>query len=339
MGTQHALLELGAALEKARRIVVVSHYSPDVDAYGSQCGLALALESQPCKDGGRRSVSLVNESGIVDKYRFVPGVARIQNQFPGGEWDLLVMCDCGDRKRVGDSLLKGLDQFAVTMNIDHHISNDHFASFNHVDAAASSTAELIVRLLDTMGITPTVDVATCLLAGIMGDTGSFRYRSTHAETFRVAARLVDAGASPADIATQLFSTIQPHAAALHAEVILGIRYLSAGSLGVGVASPELMRKHKCDANDVEGLVERIRDVAGVQVAVLMYWDNDIWRVSLRTKNGAIDASRVAQAFGGGGHKAAAAFRWRREYSELEVRLIEALTEELAQSGALKGSPA
>lgn len=318
MSRQHSLAELATVLNGVSNVVVASHYSPDVDAYGSQCGLALSLESIG------KSVALVNETGILEKYRFVAGVDRVTTTFPAGDWDLLVLCDCGDRKRIGDSLVDQMTRFKATLNLDHHISNDLFATWNHVDAQASSTSELVVRLLREMRIPISAPVAACLLAGIIGDTGSFRYSSTTADTLRSAADLVDAGADPSALSNALFGNMQRNAVELHAEVILGLSFSSRGGVAFGAATPELMSKHACEVTDVEGLVERIRDINGVQIAALAYWDGEIWRISLRSKRRDLDVSVVAQKFGGGGHRAAAAFRWRFSFETLREQLLPAL---------------
>jgi phosphoesterase RecJ-like protein len=308
-------------LLSSKRVVVVTHTNPDADAYGSACGLAWGLKALGS------SVVVYNDNGFIPRYRVIPGASDVIK----GAWpalsadDLLVVCDCGGADRVGDALVGNLKAAPYVINIDHHTSNTQFGTLNLVVETASSTSELIFDLLHALeahtGRTDiiTLEAASCLLAGIIGDTGSFRYPSTSAQTFRVAGELVSRGARPDILTQELFSRQSMAAVKLQAEALTNLTLHKNGFAEV-IVSQEMLQRHGADILDSESLAERARDIEGVRVSALYKQDVDMWRISLRTRQGIADVSAVAQSFGGGGHKAAAAFRWRRDFETLQKEL-------------------
>lgn len=311
---------LAQAIHAAQSIVVLSHYNPDADAYGSSCGLGLALR------GLGKKVVLVNENGVLSRYEFIPGVGEVQSSFPEGAWDLLITCDCGDRKRIGESLKDGVSIFPRVVNIDHHASNDLFGHLNYVVDSASSTSEIVFDLLMELKVEVSSDVALCLFAGISADTGSFRYASTSAKTFDVAEKLVQAGALPAKVSQALYGSDSLALVKLQADAVNRMELTAGGKISVIAVTQEMFSAHGALPEDADSLVERGRDIVGVEIAVLLKQDVDLWRVSLRSKRPVLDVSEVAQIFGGGGHKMAAGFRWRRDVGELRSLLLPKLEE-------------
>jgi len=312
------LTALAAAIHAAQSIVVLSHYNPDADAYGSSCGLTLALRQLGKK------VVCINENGVLPRYRFIPGVAEVANSFPEGAWDLLITCDCGDKKRIGETLKDGLGRFPKIINIDHHASNDLFGHLNYVVDSASSASEIVFDLLEALQAPISAEVALCLFAGISADTGSFRYASTAAKTFAVAEKLVSAGALPAKVSQALYGSDSLALVKLHADAVNRMELLAGGRISVIAVTQAMFQAHEALPEDADPLVERGRDIVGVEIAVLLKQDPELWRVSLRSKSPELDVSEVAQFFGGGGHKMAAGFRWRRDAAELRPLLLQKL---------------
>jgi len=317
-----SLQELAAAIRAASSILVVSHYNPDADAYGSSCGLTLALQSLG------KTVKCLNENGVLPRYDFIPGVAAVEAAWPAGHWDLCIACDCGDRGRIGESFRDKVAGFPRLMNIDHHASNDLFGHLNYVLDSASSTAEIIFELLIELGTTLSPAMATALFAGISADTGSFRYASTAARTFAVAEALVRSGAEPAKVSQALYGSDSVALVRLHADAVMRMELHAGGRVSLIAVTREMFAAHGALPEDADPLVERGRDIVGVDIAVLLKQDPDLWRVSLRSKRAGIDVSAVARAFGGGGHKMAAGFRWRRDVAELRALLLPKLEDAL-----------
>jgi phosphoesterase RecJ-like protein len=204
-----------------------------------------------------------------------------------------------------------------------------FGHLNYVIEGASSTSELIFELLKACEVGEqrtdviTLEAAACLLSGIIGDTGSFRYPSTTAHTFRVAAELVERGARPDILTQELFATQSLVALRLQSDALGAVTVHQNGFAEV-VVTQDMLKKHGADILDADSLAERARDIEGVKVSALYKQDVDLWRISLRSRRGVVDVSDIAQSFGGGGHKAAAAFRWRNDLASLQERVRAAI---------------
>jgi phosphoesterase RecJ-like protein len=321
------------AIRAHSSFVVVSHYNPDADAYGSSAAIALAL-----RELGKRAV-LVNESGVVERYGWMPGVSDVQTVFPKEIPECIIVCDCGALDRVGDSLKDAVLGSPLIINIDHHVSNEGFGAINLVEVGASSTSEVVYGVLShhSAAITASVitpSVATCLLAGIYGDTGSFRYGSTSQRTFEVALELVKRGAVPHEVASHLFSQVSLAGTMLQSAALLEMQMHEKGAIAELIVPSSHYEKYGAIEEDTAVLCERARDIAGVIISVLIREDEGLWRVSLRTKDKGINLSEIAAAFGGGGHRAAAAFRWRKPLHELRSTLLPRLKEAVSTSTLL-----
>jgi phosphoesterase RecJ-like protein len=317
MNKNDSINDITAAIEKAKTITVVSHYNPDADAYGSSCALYLALKSSGKK------VNCANESRFVKRYAFIPGIEDVKNNLE--EAELAIVCDCGSLARTGDNFKLLLASYSQILNIDHHISNDYFGHLNYVQEQ-SSTCEVIYNIIKHLKIKLTPAIATALFAGISGDTGSFRYSSASPATFRIAADLIENGADADLISSAFWGSKSLAAVKLHAEVMRSMKLHSGGKLAEVVATKEMYELTGSTADDTEDLVERARDIEGIYVSILIKWDNDQWKISMRSKDKKYNVSDVAALFGGGGHIAAAAFRWKKSLEELRSAVIPKLEE-------------
>lgn len=316
------LLQIIHNLKTKSSFALISHASPDADAYGSISALAGALRILG------KHVQIINESGILEQYKFIPLVSEIKSEWPSDIPEVLVVCDCGEEKRIGDRLFKSKPKFEVEINIDHHQSNNCFGHINFVRTDASSTAELVHELIEMLAVELNPEIATALLAGIMGDTGSFNFPNTSPEVLETAAQLVRAGASPSFVSTQLFYSDSLNRVLLKSEALSKVEVSAEGRIAVAVVDQNLLDRFELKSSDLEGLVDQVRRIAGVQIAVLIYREEPIWKISLRSKQNSADLSLVARDFGGGGHKQAAAFRTTAELSQLKHDLLERLHREL-----------
>lgn len=219
--------------------------------------------------------------------------------------------DCGDTGRL-DYSKPLLDHAKHTFCVDHHISNIGFADVNHIVAEASSTSELVYGLLDEEKISK--NVAEALYLGIVHDTGVFQYSCAGPETFRVAAKLLEKGIDgPKIIEDTFYAKSYAQNQVMGRALMESILFLN----GVGIAS--FIRKNVMDfygvvPKDLEGIVSQLRVTEGVEVAVFMYeLKQNEFKVSLRSKS-ELDVSKIAQYFGGGGHKKAQDLQWREHHS-------------------------
>jgi phosphoesterase RecJ-like protein len=278
-------------IERRRRFVLTSHSRPDGDAIGSVLACSALLRQM-----GKEAEVVMRDAvpGIYRALPFTDSVIQAPYVQEGYEAAIILECDCIQR-----TALEGLDgRFLI--NIDHHYSGRPFANVNWIDPNACATAELIFRLAREAGVPISADIATCLYAAVLTDTGSFGYAGTNANTFALARELVLAGADPARIAQHVyFSNPAPKMrllgaalSKLHHEGTLAWMYVTRNDM------------EHCGAidEDCEGLANWALGIAGVEVAVFFreLADRSRWRASLRSK-GAINVAEIAERFGGGGH--------------------------------------
>jgi phosphoesterase RecJ-like protein len=168
----------------ARRIAIASHISPDPDAIGSMIGLGIALTRID------KQVVLLSADPVPENLRFLPASDQVTDSLPPDfEAELLIALDASDRERLGEGFQPLLDGSLPVVNFDHHITNENFGTVNLVYGDCPATAEALLVLLDALSIDLTTDVATCLMAGLVGDTRGFAVEAVGPDTFLAAARL------------------------------------------------------------------------------------------------------------------------------------------------------
>lgn len=287
-------------IQKAHSIGILSHIRPDGDAYGSMLGLGLALEILDKK------VFFWNEDGLASLYKFLPQSQRIQKtpvQPP--EVDLLISVDTSTYDRLG-SLFLGWNR-GIDINIDHHVSNTEYGKINVIRPELPAAAALIVELIETAGWKMTPDIASALFVGISTDTGSFRYRGTTADTFRAAAKLAEEGADVATLARYCYQSLSPERFILKQMAMQHISLEIDNQLAYLEIDPSMYERSGARSEDSEGLVEMLQEIETVKISALFdLQPRGLLKVSLRSKE--INVGKVAQEFGGGGHKLAAGIR-------------------------------
>jgi phosphoesterase RecJ-like protein len=296
------LQEVVEVLRGAADIVVATHVFPDPDAIGSSFGLAAGLRSL-----GKDARVYLGTAVPATLIPLVEGVP-VTHELPGEEFSVLAVVDTANRARIcgeGDALRALAKQ---VVNIDHHYSNEGWGDVNHIDDSKAASAEILLDLLTALSVDISPEIASMLYAGLSDDTGSFCFSNTKAETLRSASRLVELGAEPAVVSEQLYFSMPLRVLKLRAAAIQTLRLELDGRVAVIVLDQKLLDSVGAHPEDVEGIVDQARSVAGPPVAMLIRELNNDWKVSLRSKQSNLDVSRVAAAFGGGGHRAAAGCR-------------------------------
>lgn len=289
---------LKKVLERVKTVAIGGHVRPDGDCVGSCLGLY-----QYIKENYKEIQVDVYLEDIPDSFHFIGAAKEISHEAPEGkEYDLFIVLDCGDKERLGFS--KGLFEDAKeTFCVDHHISNQSFADQNHIFPDASSTSELVYGLLDSDKITK--EVAECLYLGIVHDTGVFQYSCTAPETMEAAANLMRKGINASEIIEKTFYEKTYAQNQILGRALLESFLFMDGKCVVSYITKSMMDFHGVNPKDLEGIVSQLRVTKGVEVAILLYETAPReYKVSLRA-SGDVDVSRVAQYFGGGGHKKAA----------------------------------
>lgn len=314
-------------LKKSKKIALSLHIGPDADSVGSNLAFAQALESIGI------SADIFSSDAPPEFLSFLPNFKKIQNKDIAEanleSYDLLVTLDSADKLRITRSN-KNLDfPTEKTIVIDHHASNPGYGSVNLIDSKASSTAEILYALFTKWDVDVTRDMATCLLAGIAGDTGTFRYSSTTWETLKVASTLIETGASLPDI---VFNTYQR--VPFESFKYLGLLAENSEIKAVGkykflwATATENQITRIGGLHFTHGASDFLANIEGTDFgAVIKEEGKGVISGSFRTRTG-VDVKELASLFGGGGHRAAAGFRYQsKESFEKETQRMLTLIEE------------
>ena len=292
-----SLQEIKQALKGAKTAVIASHIDPDGDSIGSALALAMILE----KLGIRTTV--YSQDGLPKVYHFLPQADKVTNQLPAGShYDLAIAVDCSVLNRLGPKI--EFSKIAkLTMNIDHHPDNSYYAAINFVKAA-SSVAELIYNLSVFLEFKLNKDMATCLYVAMMTDTGCFRYENTTAETLSIAADFLKAGVKPHEMTTRIYENKSVASLRIAAYAMSRLEFSKDYRVAWTMITNQMMKDVGGKHEDVIGIVDCIRSVEKVEVAILFKEDKGKIKINFRAKNKA-NVSKIAKHFGGGGHNKAA----------------------------------
>ncbi|HSM32831.1 MAG TPA: DHH family phosphoesterase [Anaerolineae bacterium] len=313
--------DIPARLLQGRRVMTVCHENPEADALGSALAVALALEA----NGAR--VNAVCADPVPDMYDFMPQIERFrQAPEPDLEPDLIVVCDCGDLERTGAVLRENAELFARVpiIDIDHHASNPRFGTLDWVDPAAAATCEQVTLLLPHLGLGFDAvggDITQNLTAGLVIDTANFAHPNTTPRTLRVASELVAAGAELPMIARRIYRTKPNEQLRLFGRVLARLESSADGLLAWSVVNDEDFRISGASAQMSEGLIDLLAQSASAEVAILFKDLGDLVRMSVRTRDGGVDAIRLTGAFGGGGHARAAGATIERPLTEAQPLVL------------------
>lgn len=293
-------IALNEILQGKHSVALGGHIRPDGDCVGSSMGLYLYLKEQ----FPELETDIYLEP-VADCYKIVSDIEEIKHQVEHvKQYDLFICLDCGDAARLGFSAPL-FEHAKQTMCIDHHVSNEAFADINYIEPDASSTSELVYRLMEKENISK--QIAEALYMGIAHDTGVFQYSCTSPETMEAAAELLRKGVNGSKIIDKTYyekTYVQNQIlgkALLESMLVLDkqviVSYVNLKSLNFFEAKP----------SDLEGIVSQLRQTKGVEVAMFLYeQEPQIYKVSLRSKD-RVDVSVIAKYFGGGGHAKAAGF--------------------------------
>ena len=296
----HSYAEAAAAVTAARSVAVVGHVRPDADAIGSICATVLALRQL-----GKEAVGLIGqELPFAENLLTIPGAREVQLVDHLPEADLIITVDCGSIDRTGTLAGAIAARAEDTVVIDHHSSNEGFGRVNLLEFDAESTTTVLGRLFAELGIVLDEPIAHALYAGLLTDTGSFRWGSPGMHTF--AARLMEVGLDVRGIAVDLLDSGSVTDLRMIGRALADVQVHEAGThrLALIIADHDLVKSGSLPA--VEGLVDFVRSLDGTDLgAVFKESLPGVWHVSLRSNE--MDVSRVAVALGGGGHIPAAGY--------------------------------
>lgn len=308
-----------------QRIVIAGHIGPDADALGAVLALDEALETL-----GARCLPVIGESplSLPGSLAWLPRAARLAgaDALPGrDDLEVLVTLDVASPDRLG-TVVELLDGPATVLMVDHHASGQPFGDLVLVAPRAASTTAVLAAIIARMGVALTPDMATCLYAGLVADTGRFGFSSSDGSTLRLAADLVDAGADHVQAHRRLFATRTLAELDLLAVALGRLRFLPEHRLVHTHVTAEELAVNGANGDATEHLVDVVRwaDVAEVTLVAKPGPDGR-WRVSLRSEGG-VDVGQIASRFGGGGHRRAAGFTSTGGVQDVVAGVVAALEE-------------
>lgn len=283
-------------INNAEKIVILTHENPDGDAIGSSLAMKLALRQL-----GKDADVIIPE--FPKDFEFLPAISEIKKESDIEEYDLAISLDCGSLQQL-NGWTKYFENAKVKVAIDHHSSNSMFADYNYVNPDTPACAQLLLVVFSYFKIDITKEIGTCILAGIITDTGGFRYDGVTSETFRFVGELCERGVKVSKVYGKVFANKSRAKFELHKIATNRLEFLEEGKIAFTYITKEDEQAVHALSGDYDGIVEVGRDVEGVEVSVFLRETNKGIKVSLRSKD-YVKVSEIAMMFGGGGHIRAA----------------------------------
>jgi phosphoesterase RecJ-like protein len=325
--------ELAQAFKPGQRVCLTTHVNPDGDGLGSEAGFAHLLRAQGC------DVVVTNPSPTPDRYHFLfhelPGVDRSHEAVKElRKADTIVVLDISDLGRLGMLGNTVRDRGVPVACIDHHVSPGQLPPGpRYVDPSASATGELVFEIAAANGWTLMPLAARALYVAILTDTGAFRFSNTRPHVLRVAAALLEVGLDPEQIYLDVYANAPEGRARLLAETLQTMVVEPEHGLAWVTVPPGAMERHGATADDLDGIVEFPRSIAGVRMA-LLFREIAAGRVKVSLRSvGDVDVAAFAKPFGGGGHTKASGLSVEGSMAQVQAQVLADARSYLAGNGA------
>jgi bifunctional oligoribonuclease and PAP phosphatase NrnA len=302
-------------IEQKQRFMITSHVRPDGDGLGSGLALYWMLRAL------NKDVDVVLRDRVPPAYEVLPGSELVIVRDGLSErYDAAFIIECSDVDRPG---LEGLkDQFVV--NIDHHSTTTPFGDINWIDSTAAAVGEMIYNLCKALGVEVTKEIAECVYTALLTDTGSFHFSNTTERTLKIASELVRRGVEPARISQALFYSSSFSKIKLLGLVLSDIELDESGRIAWITMDRATMYQANACEEDADGIVNQALSIGDVEaVAFFKELSPGFYRISLRSK-GKHNVAKVAEVFGGGGHRNAAGCRIEGDFESVKQRILEGL---------------
>ena len=313
-------------IEKRDRFAITSHIRPDGDSLGSSLGLYWLLRAL------EKDVEVIMRDAAPHAYWQLPGADSIRvTPAVDRAYDAVFVIECSDIDRPG---LANLDkQFVV--NIDHHSTTELFGTVNWIDSTASAVGEMIYNLAKATGVRVSKEIAECVYTALLTDTGSFHYSNTTERTFKIASELVRTGVRPAKTAEAIFGSYQWPKIELLSQVLSTAKRDQTGHIAWMRQTLEMQEQTHASEEDADGFVNYPLAVGEVEASALFKeCAPGVYRTSLRSK-GDVNVARIAEQFGGGGHRNAAGCTLKGDLEEIEQKLVPLLQDAVKRANGLK----
>lgn len=301
-------------IKKAETIVLLAHENPDGDAIGSVLAMGLALKSM-----GKNPDVIIRE--FPRTFNFLPGANEVKQNSDVQKYDLAISLDCADLRRlVGKEYF---EEARKTIVIDHHGTNSMYADINFVNPVSPACCEILAGMFTYFDIDINQDIGSCILTGIITDTGGFKYQGVTAETFEFTAELLRKGVNVSEIYKKALETRTRANFELLKRTLDRMEILEDGKVTFTYMTSKDKEELNVQPGDDEGLVEIGRDVEGVEVSIFIKQrDNeDKYKVSMRS-NDDVNVSDICYIFGGGGHPRAAGCLLQGNIQQVKDKILK-----------------
>ena len=308
-------------IKKAQTIVVLAHESPDGDAIASSLSVMHVLEQLGKK------VDVVIPEYPID-FNFLPGAEKILAKGKEEPYELAISVDCTDLRRLAGGK-EYFEPAKKTIQIDHHSVNSMFADLNYVDPVAPACCQVLIAMFEYYEIEITKELATCILTGIVTDTGGFQWGGVTPETFEFAAELVRKGAKLKEICRIALRKKSKAHCELEKLIYNRLEFLEDGKIAIAYLTLDDYKTLNAKIGDDEGLVEMLRDIEDVEVAVLLKEKEGTngFKGSLRSHE-TVNVSDICMLLGGGGHRGAAGCFVSGTLEQAKAKVINAVKQGL-----------
>jgi bifunctional oligoribonuclease and PAP phosphatase NrnA len=326
-GHDKAIKQILKTIKKNKTFFVAGHIKPDGDCVSAELALALFLRRIGKK------VLAANKDMIPAVYSFLPGIDQLKTiEQTKQQFDVGFFLDASNLTRTGD-IVDFKKQIKTVVNIDHHIDAVNFGDYNYIDSEASSTCELIYRLLSFSPHSISKDEAICLYTGIVMDTGGFRQLNTSWQVHQVAGELVKKGADPHYISQKLYQNKKVPELKLTGLVLSTLETDAGGEIAYIKLTSKMYKQANSSSEDTEGLIDNLNTLSGAKILILLRETeikNNI-KISLRSKS-KVNVNKIANIFGGGGHKKAAGCSIKGTISQAQEAILKETRKVLGKHG-------
>lgn len=299
-------------IKKAKSIVLLTHENPDGDAIGSSLAMYMTLERM-----GKKADLIIPE--LPRGYKFLPKTDEIQKEGSKEPYDLAIALDCATIK-----MLNGWSSYfetaKVKITIDHHSTNTMYGDINFVNPDAPACSQILINVIEYFGIEIDKEIGSCILAGIITDTGGFQYQSTTSETFEFAAQLLKKGINVYDIYKRVMKTQTRANFELRKRALDRMEFIENGKITFTYITKQDLEEVQAETGDYEGIAEEGRSIEGVEVSIFLRETPKGFKASLRS-NEYVNVSDVCLMFGGGGHYHAAGATMNMSLETAKERII------------------
>lgn len=306
-------------INKAQKIVLLTHQNPDGDAIGSTMAMYIYLKKI------KKEVEVIIPS-FSKNFENVPFIREAKEIGTIDKYDLAIALDCATMR-----LLNGWSQYFYDATerivIDHHSSNSMFGDINYVDPSSPACAQILYDIFKYKKIEIDSDMAKCIITGIITDTGGFQYSGINSQTFEIASEFIEKGINIPQIYKEVLSTHTKTSFELRKIAIDRLEFLDDGKVTFTYITKKDEDKVNAQTGDYEGIVNVGKEIEGVEVSIFLHEQDDGMKASLRS-NSYVNVSDVCLMFGGGGHIRAAGATMQGTPEEIKNKILKEVERQL-----------